>query len=98
MLPFGLAMEQANAAINAALADCEIVIDDLFAVPAIWRDPHADAMSIVDTTKPSATVLGPMPVDPRRGMSVRHPRKGAFRIIGVEPDGAGGTTLVLEEA
>lgn len=98
MLPFGLAMQQANAAIHAALADCEIVIDGAAPVPAVWRSPSADdAMGMVSGNTPIVTVTENVCATADRGVAVhRVGDPAAYRVIESRPDGSGLIDIVLE--
>lgn len=98
MLPFGAAMQAANAAIQTALADCEIVIGGSVPVPAVWRAPSADdAMGMVSGNTPIVTVQEFFCGSADRGAIVRRiDQAGEWRVIESRPDGMGCIDLVLE--
>lgn len=79
----------------ARLADSELVVIGTTMVPAIWSDPHVNALDVLDASVPTATIGAQAVPGLQRGDRVV--RSGSvYRVIGIEPDGLGLVRLRLE--
>lgn len=80
-----------------ALADSEVVVAGTTTVRAIWRSPTERTLDMLEAAVPSVTVATTGLPTVARGTTVL--RSGTtYRVIGIEPDGYGLVTLLLEIA
>lgn len=94
-MSFAAAIERTRSATLRHLADCEITLDGLVTVPAIWREQGVAAFGMVNASAPTALIASDAYPEIRRGLRVT--RNGVdWRAIDALPDGTGFTLLQLE--
>lgn len=98
-MTFAAAIARANVAVFRHLADVRASLDNV-AVSGVYDNPYATALNGMATRQPRFQLLDQYAVRTVQGSTLRiidGAQAGTrYRVSGVEPDGTGVTTLLLE--